>query len=698
MGVDVLTPFLILVGAGAVAFSALLYVQREPAVRGRFVLLGLRILAIAILVLLLLDVSLPGGASEGSGEGGGPWVLVDPDLSLSIPDTSGGTVWDGVVAEAALRAAEGARLAVALPGGGGLEGVQPETLETRAPAHPPGDVTEAVLRLGEAGADSVVLFTSLRWTLQALEALGAESPLPVRVRRFGDRVRNFGLAELELPARARAGEEIEGRVAVFAEGTEPGDSVQVELRANGVLVQTVTVPLPVAGIEASASLLLPPASDTGLVRYTARGRLDGDVFPDDDLRARWVSVGTEDGGIVLVSLAPDFEPRALLPVLEAVTGMPGDGYLGLADGRFLPLVSGPDAALPISAETVRARVPEAELLVVHGMGAGGPEWLDAAIRAHPRVLHLSQGPEGAALSGLEGSETLPGEWEVVPDVPPSPVTPFVAGLALTGLPPLSDLHTFTASTEAAPTTVALNARAEGGGEPVPAMVLVEADAGRRVVALANGFSRWAARDGEPRRVYRSLWGGVAQWLLSGSRPTDGGARPREILQARGEPVRWDLPAPDSEGGPREELEVSLVSLNDGGDGPWVPADSAAADGATADETVLGATPVGYPAPLAPDPTGLAATPPPDPGVYRFEISARETGLPLATGVIEVERWVPSLRLPPLDPPADLLGTAADGAARDSDGGRPLRTNPLAFLVLLLVLCAEWMGRRRLGLR
>ena len=689
MGVDVLTPFLVFLGAGAVAFSALLYVRREPAVRGRLVLLGLRVLALATVVLLLLDVSLPGDEPEGSGEGEGPWVLVDPDLSLSIPDGSGGTLWDRVVAEAALRASEGARLAIALPGSGGLEGIEADALDTRAPRHPPGDVAEAVLRLGEAGADSVALFTSLRWTLQALEALDAESPVPVRVQRFGDPVRNFGVAELELPARARAGEEIAGRVRVFAEGTEPGDSVQVEVRANGALLQTLTLPLPTAGVETSAPLLLPPAADTGLVRYTARGRLDADVFPDDDLRARWVSVGTEDGGIVLVSLTPDFEPRALLPVLEAVTGMPGEGYLGLADGRFMPLVSGPDGARPIEADIVRARVPEAELLVVHGAGAAGPEWLDEAVRSHPRVLHLSHGPDGNGLSGLAGSQVLPGEWVVFPEVPPSPISPFLAGIALAGLPPLSDLRSFAASAEAAPITVALSARTEGRGDPVPVIVLLEADAGRRAVALADGFSRWAARDGEPRRAYRSLWGGVAQWLLSGARSADAEVRPREILQARGEPVRWDLPAPDSEASPGEELEVSLVSLSDGGDGPW----AAASDSATG-----GVTPMGYPAPLAPDQSGLAATPPPEPGIYRFEVSARATGEPLVTGVLEVERWAPSLRLPPLDPPADLLGLAPDGGVRASDGGRPLRTHPLPFLFLLLVLCAEWMGRRRLGLR
>jgi hypothetical protein len=157
-----------------------------------------------------------------------------------------------------------------------------------------------------------------------------------------------------------------------------------------------------------------------------------------------------------------------------------------------------------------------------------------------------------------------------------------------------------------------------------------------------------------------------------------------------------------------DIEVSLVSLSDGGDGPWAAeSDSAVAGGTVggvgavvtgADVLGAGVTPVGYPAPLVPDPTGLAATPPPEPGVYRFEISDRASGAPLANGVVEVERWTPSLKLPPLDPPSELLGLDSSDGVGAAGGGRPLRTHPLPFLFLLLVLCAEWMGRRRLGLR
>ena len=59
-----------------------------------------------------------------------------------------------------------------------------------------------------------------------------------------------------------------------------------------------------------------------------------------------------------------------------------------------------------------------------------------------------------------------------------------------------------------------------------------------------------------------------------------------------------------------------------------------------------------------------------------------------------------------DPGADLLsgravslldaGTGSDGEA--TADGRPLRTHPLPYLLLVLLLSLEWVGRRRSGLR
>ena len=55
--------------------------------------------------------------------------------------------------------------------------------------------------------------------------------------------------------------------------------------------------------------------------------------------------------------------------------------------------------------------------------------------------------------------------------------------------------------------------------------------------------------------------------------------------------------------------------------------------------------------------------------------------------------VPIMTLPP---ETEGDGVEAGGAA--GPPGRPLRTHPLPFLIVLVLMCAEWVLRRRRGLR
>lgn len=667
---------ILVVGAAGIVLTAVFYLLREPNVPGRAVLLGFRLIALAVLILLLLNPRLPGAERGSTADGSATWVLIDSDLSLGIPTSAGGTLWDSVVGRAAELADGGARLALASPGEQRVEGIDTEALRARVPGYPPGDVPEAVVRLSEVGADSVTVLSSLRWSAEVVEALRREAPVPVRLERFGGTVRNAGVATLDLPATAREDEDLTGSLGVFGEGGSPGDSVRVELRANGMLLQTVDVALPPPGVEAEVPLALPPPPDTGRVRYTARSYLNGDVFPTDDLRARWLDVGAGERGIVLVSLRPDWEPRTLLPVLEAVTGLDGEGYLALADGRFLPLVTGGEAASPVSSERVRDRASRSEILVVQGAGGDGPAWLAAALADHPRVLHLVESEDGATIAGIAGGPPSTGEWTVVPDVPSSPLAPFLTGIGLGGLPPLVGVIPLVGPPSG---IVGLTARDLRGGIPAPVLLLLESERGRRAVALAQGFWRWGVREGEARRAYRGLWGGVAEWLLV--RPAVRGTavvRPESILQPRGAPLRWTV-APSSPG-----LELSLEPVHNGWDGPWPPEQEVPGEAA-------------FRGPLEPGEDGVASTPPVEPGIYRFVVRADDDST-VADGIVEVERWTPSLRRPPLDETGPILAAAGELAGGGDTGGRPLRTYPLAYLVLLFALCAEWLGRRRAGLR
>ena len=650
---------------GGILLGAVLYLGAGSSrVPGRHLLLLLRVGSLLVVTLLLFDPAVPGEDPDRAAPERGHWLVVDPDLSLSLAGSAGETLWNEVVRRALQAEASGTRLAFALPGEGGIEGVSGEVLAARAPRAPVAALGVSVSRLAEGGADSVLVLSSLRRPPDEIRRLVDEAPVPVRIERVGERTRNAGIGEFALPAAVPEGEGVTARVGLFGEGGLPADSVAIEIRAGGEPAAAARVPMPAEGEETDYVFELPPPPASGLVRYTVGVELEGDLFEPDDLRSHWLTSGVDGRGIVLVSLVPDWEPRVLLPILEAVTGLAGEGYLRLGDGRFLPLAAGNEPAAPVDPGAFADGLSEAEILVVQGGLEEPPPWLVDVLARHPRAIHLPGSGLGSALAGLPTGEALPGEWAPRTELPPSPLSPFLTGIVLGGLPPLSTVLPLSGP---APLIVALDAEGPGGGD-APVLVLAEDEEGRRAVALAEGFWRWGVRDGEARRAYRGLWGGVTSWLLAA--PEDGAGepvRPETRLQQRGERLRWEVA-----GGP-DGLELTLLPA-EGADLPR------------------------YRGPLRPD-GPLATTPSVEPGVYRYDVRAPAGASPdsvLASGIVEVESWVPSLRRLPLE-----LGEAGvsppSGPAGAAPATRPLRTHPLPYLLLLLLLCAEWIGRRRVGL-
>jgi len=673
-----LTPVILLLGAAGLSLAAWFYLREEAPVRYRGFLLGARLLVLALAILLLLDVHIPGEDPFRTSGEGRRWVLIDPDLSLMVADPSGeGTLWDEVLRRAADESSGGARLALAAPEGRGPEGTDMSSLALRAPDHPPGDIVEGVLRLGESGADSVVVVSTLRHPTGLLERLAEEVSVPVRLERPGDRVRNAGIAELSLPETVREGEGFAGRLTIFGEGTEPGDSAMVTIEADGETVFQARVPVPAAGVDAGLDLSFPPppAGDSP-VRYLARVELDADAFPFDDERARWIEVGEEDVGILLISWSPDWEPRQLLPALRSVTGMEGEGYLALSGGAFLTLEASGTPTRLVGTDAFIDRAARARILVLHGARPGEANWADRLAAEHPRVLILPGGAAAVPLDGLVSGAPLEGEWTPDGELPPSPLAPFLSGLQLGGLPPLTGVLPIEPD---APFSAGLAARRTPGGEALPVVVLRE-DAGRRqVIAVADGYWRWAARDGAPRETYRALWGGAADWLLAGGVGRTAAAfHPVDLVVPRGAPLLWRVPAGTGPG----ELTLQRLSV-----GPGLSPDEATEDGAPA-----------FQGPVTGASDEVATTPSMEPGVYRYTATFPGGEGSPAAGLIEVEGWAPSLRLPPLEVGDGLLPGAAGAGLGGDLTGRPLRSHPLPYLLILILLCAEWVGRRQIGLR
>ena len=642
---------LLLLAAGC-GFAFWVYHRRELPVAGRRLLALARALAISLVLLLIWNPRLPAGA--GAGTGGDATVLLDGSLSMAARSPSGESAWSRAVREAAgIAGADGSVLVF----GGAVTVSTPGQLDDRPPAAPTSRLLPALRAAAESGARAVTVVSDGRLTDADFGALPGVAGVQARLELVDVGAANAGIADLALPARAERGAALAAEVTVFGEVPAGGASARIEVREEGRLVASAPVDIPSPGEVARTPVDLPATATEGLVRYTATVLLDGDGFPDDDQRVRYVHVAPPQAGLVLLSLRPDWEPRYLLPVLEDVTGLPARGYLRVAGPRYLPLGRGEEVSDEVTEADVRALLAGAEVVVLHGVDARAPTWVPQAARDAPRLLIFPADRAGASLGGVEVAGGVQGEWYVVSDLPASPLAGEFVGIDLGALPPLTAIHPVTESSGA----VALQVQLGGRGPGEAALVLTTEEGRRRGVALAAGYWRWAARDGAPRRAYRALWAGVANWLFAGERLAGAGPPgPAELVVPRARPVAWEAPG----------LGGQVVGLRLTRDGEVV-FDSA----------------------VVVDSTETFVTPPLDPGTYDFAISPAAGGE--AGGRFDVEGYTADLRLPAID---DLSSGDLAAAGERPGATRPLRTHPAPFLVILAVLCGEWIGRRRQGLR
>ncbi|MHB1194487.1 MAG: hypothetical protein ACYC6F_15800 [Longimicrobiales bacterium] len=643
-----------LVLAGALAGAAFwVYVRAEPPVSARLPLAGLRAGALVVLLALLFDLRLPWG---GAGEDAPRWALLDASASMSA---AGGAAWAGARARAAELEAEGWTVVpfgegVGMAGGG--PGV-PGALRT--------ELAPALARAAEAGARQVRVLSDLRFEDPAAAALAlAAAPVSVTFEPFGGAVRNAGLGPLRVADQGRRGDPVDAEVELFAEGA--GDSLQVEIREEGSLVLSRAVASPAPGRRARATLPLPPPRGEGRVRYTARVVLAGDAFPSDDEAVAYMTAGGEEGGLVLVSFRPDWEARVLLSLLGEATGLPATGYLRVGPDRFAPMGRALQRGSPRDSAAVRAAVQGAAVLVLHGLDARSDAFSRSLARRASRVLHWPTDAAGAAAAGVAAGAPQGGEWYPVSEARPSPLAADLAGVVLRELPPLTGVL----PVEGVPSrTVPLEVQLGGIGTGRPALLLDASGGARRAVVLSSGFWRWAARDGAPREAYRRLWSGVGGWLLAedASAPA-GDVRPEWWVSRVGRPVAWRIPA-----GVPDMVRLEILG----------------AEGATILDTLLARA------------TG-ATTPPLPAGAYRYR--AAGGGGAMGEGRFDVEarseEMLPHPAVPQLQANAfpGSAGGGRAGAGTEDAAGAPLRRSPWPYLLVLLLLSAEWVGRRRAGLR
>ena len=618
--------------AAAVAWHT--YFRREPHGRGRAVLAVLRALALALIVLLLID---PHFNAQPSSSRNATRVILDSSLSMHM----GRDAWSRAQTEAQ----QAARGTSVIPAGSDADSRVLPALQTAA----------------EAGARRVVLITDgaiddaaevARW----LPSLG----LKVDVRDVGgNAVANRAISDVEAPAWAEAGKPLQLRVTIAA--TAMTGNAAIVVKQNGANVARAQVDLPSSGVAATElSFNASGPAQGGLVRYDVAFE-NADSIPDDDVRSVYVFISDKPAGVAIVSFDPDWEPRFLHPVLADALGLPVRTFLRVPAGMYFRGGNGAEAGGRVDESVVRRAVSEADLLVLHGFTTTTPDWVKQAAQSARHTI-VFPGETGIQ-TPIATSSAIDGDWYVSPDLPASPITALLAGMDITDLPPLTSLQN--ARVDEGVWAPLLGGRTPRGGNAP--LVVAGAAAGRRwAVALGTGYWRWAFRGGATRDSYARLWGALAGWIVQNDAQVASAAiRPVQRSLPRGVALQWVAPG--------VAADSLVLTLSD------------AAGRATRSTLQLD--------------QDTATSRAPAPGHYSYDIRAFTGGKEVAAarGPLTVESYSPEF----IRRRADLSvfkSSASALQAPERGAGRPLHSYSWLYALLVVLIAAEWILRRRWGLR
>lgn len=448
------------------------------------------------------------------------------------------------------------------------------------------------------------------------------------------------LTALMAPRSVAAGDTLRVTATVRT-GSLPIPAATVALTLDGAALATVT--LPALPPNSARDVVLPARVDgsdgTRVLRATVTAA--GDVERRNDSMGAAVEVSSA-GGAVWVSSAPDLDGREALAVLRGTLGEATRGFLQVA-----PRIWRMDGSLaPVSEATVRQAVADAPILVIHG---------DTAVFGPPRQLAgdaplaLLPGPAPAPTSA---EASVLDEWYPTA-APPSPAAAALAGVPWDSLPPVS----LGGASELPPPNganawVAVEGRRGRRGDA--RAFLVGSESPRRVVVQrARGLWRWRTRGGPGAIAYEGLWGSVFDWMADGRRDRRAAMPERASVRA-GEPIVWRLAA-----GNDSSTEIRLVRRGD-----------------TAGVQVLS---------LVPRPRSMFAESPALPaGTYDVQAPGG-TSVLVVNAAEELLPRAPTVR-------AGRIGTGAVVGRAPA-----LRDYGLAYALIVVLLCAEWVLRRQRGL-
>ena len=537
------------------------------------------------------------------------------------------------------------------------------------------DASESWLR----GGDS----TAWRSALDSAQRLGGS-----RVQRFGDSLRMDGSRRGAIDHASRLRSVVDagtgsGRPTVVI---TDGELEEPELLAGLPRGSRTLVIARAAAPDVAVSLLEAPhallAGDTVAAHVTlvagAAGsgagrvelRLDDVLLDTASLPAmgaftervvalHGIASGVERAGILrgVVRSAGDREPRNdTLAVGVDVTTAPAAVFVSTApdyDAREAVAALRGVTSLPTRAFY---RVAPGNWRSDAGLARAEEKAIREAVREAPVVvLHGDTsifGPPRAATRGalllFAPPATEDGEWFAFA-APVSPLAPVLGAIPFDSLPPLS-------VSPALPKGEWQGLLTRRGGSPEDRRpVLVAWETPRRIAILgASGFWRWRFRGGIRSEAYSALFGSLYDWLAAGR--TD-----RRAVVPDGEPVRAGQPVRWRRGAPADSVATVELTRRDG----------------TAQERTL---------------------------KIRFEENAATAETPaLPVGVYDAKTpgghsLIVVNQSRELVPRRSTVRSEAVGGEPAVGDAPLLRDYGWVYALAVIVLCAEWMLRRRAGLR
>ena len=446
---------------------------------------------------------------------------------------------------------------------------------------------------------------------------------------------DLAVVALMAPARALSGDSQTVRATVRAGGAGSAPG-SVAFTLEGRELGTLAVGRLSAYAETVVTLRVPfGGARDGPALLRAVVRAAGDGEARNDTIGVVVDLARV-ARAVFVSTAPDYDARFTLALMRGALALPTAAYVRVAPGEWRREGS----LTAVSEGEVRASAAAAPLLVLHGdSGVFGPP------RALSRGALLLFAPARAA-AGSPAAATADDDWYVT-GAPASPLAAGLAGTPWDSLPPVRP-----AARGAAGEWEGLELRR---ARRLERFIAVSGSARpRRVVTVgASGFWRWHFRGGVGANAYAALWGGIFDWLAE-ERPDRRAAVPADSLIRAGERVRWRR-------GPGADSIARLQLTRRGGSG--------SVDSVTLDfgrDAIV-------------DGPALAA------GVY----DVLGVGGSSLLVVNPSREWVP--RVP-------TVRTGRVGVGPPPGDAPGLRSLGWPYLLLVGALCAEWLLRRRAGLR